>query len=97
MNIDCYSNYKVSYTCNYCYTNEYGDFSDGNVMWDKEIDGIELTELIIRLMKDPDFQSINSDDEHIHISYFDPCTGETSDFDIRYKYIGNVWEKKEDD
>ncbi len=91
MKITIFSKYKVKYESKYSYQNEEGEFVDGECKWDKTLEGSELMELIVGLIKDEDFIVITSKENYVHIEYFDPMTGEPADYKITYE---EVWDEK---
>jgi len=87
MDICIFYKYKVKYKCKYSYLNEYGDFSDGQVEWVKEMDGFEFIKFIAELFTDSEFLSVKTSDFRFYIEQFNPNTGEDGTCWINYEVI----------
>lgn len=87
MNIGIFDKYKVTCKFKYTYMNEDEDWVEKSDKWEKSMDGIELIKIINNHLTDKDFFSINAQDNFIHIENFDPMSGETASYNIKYEEI----------
>lgn len=83
--------YQVKYKNKYSYRveDEVHDkiFKHDTFKWNRKILGGKLIEIIAHLMQDTHFLEIVSNESEIHISLFDPLTGESEDISIQYTRI----------
>lgn len=97
MRINIMSKYQVKYKNKYSYRVEndvYNKiFKHGIHKWNRKMDGGNLIELIARLIQEPDFLDIASNENEIQVALFEPLTGEGADITIQYKRL----EDKEED
>lgn len=88
MRINIMSKYQVKYKNKYSYRVEddvYDKvFKHDTHKWNRKMDGSKLIELIAHLMRESDFLDITSNESGIHISLFEPLTGEGADITIQY-------------
>lgn len=92
-----FSEYKVEYSCEYSYLNENRDFIDSAIKESYEIDGGRLSESLAKLILDGRCIEFVLLENEIHISHFDPMSGESADYVFKIKETGNhVFEEKKE-
>ena len=80
ININIYSDYILKCEGKYSYINEYGDFSEGKIDYERELSGSKLIDLIIDSLHDIGFGSVSFKTNKIEFDEFDPLSGETSTY-----------------
>lgn len=85
MDINVFTKYKVKYTCEYSYINEYGDFSDGHSERESIVDGYTFLTMVYKHIENYDFIRMLAQDKMVYIETFNPNTGETADYTYEYE------------
>lgn len=84
MNINALSKYKVKYKSEMCYNmpsyEELNNWKTETSRWTRNVDGYKLIEWLSFDLKDKRVLEFDIENNKIHIGYFEPTTGETSDF-----------------
>ena len=81
------SKYQVKYKNKYSQRVEDNIFKHDTFKWNRKINGGELIELIAHLMQESDFLDITSNESEIHITLFEPLTGEGANITIQYTRV----------
>ena len=87
MRINIMSKYQVKYKNTYAQREEDDVFKHYTYKWNRKMYGCELIEIIAHLMQDTNFFEIVSNESEIHISLFNPLTGESEDVIIQYTRV----------
>lgn len=87
MEITVFEHYKVHYKCAYTSTNEVGEYVEKEEQSELNIDGKSLLKMINSAMQSNNCFSVLLFDNEIHISHFNPNTGEDAHHNFKWKEI----------
>lgn len=87
MEITVFEHYKVHYKCAYTSTNEVGEYVEKEDIFEYEINGKSLTIMIYSAMANNNLLSVLFYDNEIHITNYNPKTGEDVYHTFKWKKI----------